>query len=1123
MFSNALHLFIDRTRVVKARLILTLLLLVLNPTTGSFQTTSSTPAIELKSGSLIEKEISDGQNHVYRFDLASGQYASLSVLQRRIDISIRILDAEGKLLAEPDASKAEDHEKLISIVAERSGSFTLTVRAESPGKQTGTYRVKVGSFKAPTENEQDLAQAFHLSSDGRKLTEGAKYDEALAKQQLALGLLVKAAGENDVRVADILNEIGLIYDGKSDLKNAREHYLKALALYERTLGPDNYYVAAVLNNLGPAYRAAGDFDKAAESYTRALAIDEKVFGPEDLSVAAVLNNLAFLFYAKGEYVRAEQPYLRALAIRRKWQGSDNMDVATLLNNLALLFRVRGDYANSIAYFDQALAIAEKKLGPDHPSIAIMLSNIASVSGEVGDFAKGQELFKRAIGINEKRLGPDHPNVAINLNNLALLYDESGESEKAEPLFLRALQIREKSFESGHAIVGATLGNLGLHYLNKNNYEKAEPLFVRALEISEAKLGNEHPTFAHMLNNLGLLHLRKGEYADAEPLLLRSLAIFQKANGPEHPFCARVLGNLADLYAAKSDWKNALDLQERYLAVRERNLDLNLFIGSERQKLAYMETLSRDLDSAVSLQTQLGQSSDQLKKMALALILSRKGRTLDAMAASISALRARSRPEDKDLMDRLADARTRFATLTLRGVGNDKPELYRQKLKELEEQREKLEDDLSRRSAEFRVQAQPLRLESVRMGLPEHGALIEFTVYRPVKPGSSASDPSLDQGRYAAYVMRRDGSTEWADLGDSRTIDASISALRVALRDPKNKEVDKLARILDERVMKPLRSYIGDAKHLLISPDGALNLIPFEAFIDEQNEYLIERFSITYLTSGRDLLRMGVGRESKSPPLLVADPVFGQPEIDTTDQAPEQRKARSASKRRQSVTSTRNLSDTYFAPLAGTAIEARSIKGIFPEARSVTGSDATESSLKAVAGPKLLHIATHGFFLKGDEPKSRMRSGPFSESRGNPLLRSGLALAGANRHGSGPDDGVLTALEASGLDLWGTKLVVLSACDTGVGEVRTGEGVYGLRRSFVLAGTESLVMSMWPISDSFTRELMTGYYKNLKHGLGRGESLRKIQLEMLKRPDRRHPFYWASFIQAGEWANLDGKR
>jgi CHAT domain-containing protein len=162
----------------------------------------------------------------------------------------------------------------------------------------------------------------------------------------------------------------------------------------------------------------------------------------------------------------------------------------------------------------------------------------------------------------------------------------------------------------------------------------------------------------------------------------------------------------------------------------------------------------------------------------------------------------------------------------------------------------------------------------------------------------------------------------------------------------------------------------------------------------------------------------------------------------------------------------------------------------------------------------LHLATHGFFLENSADKTKIE---------NPLLRSGLAFAGANARSGDKDDGILTAMEASGLNLWGTKLVVLSACDTGLGEIHNGEGVYGLRRSFVLAGAESVVMSMWPVSDYVTRELMTNYYKNLKNGMGRGEALRQVQLEMIKRPNRRHPFYWASFIQSGEWANLDGHR
>src|SRR5947209_7251611 len=207
-------------------------------------------------------------------------------------------------------------------------------------------------------------------------------------------------------------------------------------------------------------------------------------------------------------------------------------------------------------------------------------------------------------------------------------------------------------------------------------------------------------------------------------------------------------------------------------------------------------------------------------------------------------------------------------------------------------------------------------------------------------------------------------------------------------------------------------------------------------------------------------------------------------------------------------------------------------------RFLTRERATKAALKQVTGPNILHIATHGFFLEdlpGATSSANVRSsetrkanedtrvGKWAFWSANPLLRSGLALAGANQARSGDDDGVLTALEATGLDLWGTKLVVLSACDTGLGAVKTGEGVYGLRRALVLAGTESQMMSLWPVSDRSTSELMVSYYQALIRGQGRGEALRQVQLVMLQAKSRSHPYYWASFIQSGEWANLEGKR
>jgi CHAT domain-containing protein len=377
-----------------------------------------------------------------------------------------------------------------------------------------------------------------------------------------------------------------------------------------------------------------------------------------------------------------------------------------------------------------------------------------------------------------------------------------------------------------------------------------------------------------------------------------------------------------------------------------------------------------------------------------------------------------------------------------------------------------------------------------------------------------------------------------DLGEAGAIDRAVDLWRRALRDPKRTDIKRLARIVDERVMRPARSLLketpGETRRLLIAPDGALNLIPFAALVDELDRYLVEHFAISYLTSGRDLLRLQTSESSKNAPLVLANPLFGRAAVVAA-----QMDQNFASPRKQAGDQGQarvNPGQIFFQSLPGTKHEALAIKALLSDAVVLVREEATEAALKNARAPRILHIATHGFFyndpglpsaevrkVSGDHNTSayNQRFGEGAARIKDPLLRSGLALAGVNEHRGGDDDGLLTAMEAANLNLWGTRLVTLSACDTGVGEVKNGEGVYGLRRALALAGSETQVISLWPVSDRETRNFMAGYYGRLLKGEGRGEALRQIQLEMLKDAKLRHPYYWASFIQAGDWANLDG--
>lgn len=857
---------------------------------------------------------------------------------------------------------------------------------------------------------------------------------------------------------------------------------------------------------------------------RGLAIRERELGAEHADVGMAAFVVGNIVGDMGDLEKCEMFYDRALKIREKALGRDHPSIASILNNWGVIYKVRGDYIKAEELYKRVLEIREKTLEPNHLLIAVSLNNLASIANARGDQEKTIALYRRALTIRENALGAEHPDIALALNNLATALEDE-DFAAAEPLYLRSLAIREKVLGPDHPDVSQTLYNLARGYAAAGDYQKAEQACLRAMKIYEKSLGSEHQLYSYPLNLLALIYKDTGKYEEAETLFLRAIAIKEKTQSRVHPELGGTYSNLANLYALEGKTEKAVEAQSRANEILEYNTALNLAVGSEREKLEYLKTLENVGNQTLSLNFQAKINSQAMTDLAAISVLRRKGRVLDAMSDNFQALRRRFDKQDQILFDDLNKATTELVQFVLANDTKDSTDEYNRKLKTLEEKRETVENQISQRSTGFYQPSKSIKLNTIESVIPADAALIEFAVYHPILPGSSEfelkrnrKENAVEKSRYAVFVINSKGEVRAADLGATADINPKIDALRKALRDPASKDVKKLARAVDEQIMKPVRALLGDAKHLLISPDGDLNLIPFEALVSENNSYLIENYSLTYITSGRDLLRMQTARKNENKSLIMANPLFGSFSNDAK---------RDEKTSRRSVTTARNLSETYFAPLAGTISEARSIQTLFPDATLLDENRATEAALKNINAPRLLHIATHGFFLENTddlkaETKSQNRTA--NAETENPLLRSGIALAGANeREGGAKDDGILTALEASGLNLWGTKLVVLSACDTGIGDVKNGEGVYGLRRAFLLAGTESLVMSLWAVRDYATRELMTDYYKNLKNGLGRGEALRQVKLTMMKKKGREHPFYWAGFIQSGEWANLEGKR
>jgi CHAT domain-containing protein len=556
-----------------------------------------------------------------------------------------------------------------------------------------------------------------------------------------------------------------------------------------------------------------------------------------------------------------------------------------------------------------------------------------------------------------------------------------------------------------------------------------------------------------------------------------------------------------IYALLLNWiqghlQPALTGLQQGLTIEEANLERNLIGGSESNKRDYLTTFNASTDAILTLHLQYLPQDPTATQLALKTVLQRKGRLLDLFTNSRQTLRSQLDSDGQPLLDQLIQVNTKISNLYHNRPETLSQEQYQQKIKELDEQSQQLEDQLSRRSAAFRANNASVDISRLQSLLPANGVLVEFSRYQVFDP-KAARDKRYGEHHYAAYLLLPDGKITGIDLGADTTIDPLIDDFSEAMRNPsvRVEQVKEAARALDAVLMAPIRSHLGNQKHLLISPDGPLNLIPFEALVDENNQYLVENHTLTYLTSGRDLLRLQAQSQAQQPPLLLSNPFFGD-----------------RSKRVSDNISPNNLRQNVLEPLDGTSAEAEAIASQLPQAQLWQGNQATETVVKQANRPRILHIATHGFFSATNTQDAVPTE--------NPLLGSGLFLAGfRNTPQEGADDGILTALEVSNLNLLGTQVVALSACDTGQGDLSVGEGVYGLRRSLVLAGSESQIISLWRVQDNSTKDLMVSYYEKLLQGKGRSEALREVQLAMLKDGQTAHPYYWAPFIQSGDWRPL----
>jgi CHAT domain-containing protein len=786
----------------------------------------------------------------------------------------------------------------------------------------------------------------------------------------------------------------------------------------------------------------------------------------------------------------------------------------------------------------------------------------------GKYAKAEPMHLEARDIRKRVLGVEHPLYATSLNNLALLYKSQGESEKAEPLFLEARDITKRVLGVEHSSYATSLNNLASVYDDLGQYEKAEPLYLEARDIWKRVLGVEHPSYAASLNNLAVLYKSQGEYAKAEPLYLEARDIFKRVLGVEHPSYAESLGNLAGLYESQGEYAKAELLFRESLKLSRGLIERNAVGQSQSTQLKYAAMLRSRLDDLLSH----GLTSSTAGTGLFDEILSWKGMTLVRQRKyRLAGEDARTRP----ILESLTAASRRLTAVLRKTPTPNTQKAWRQQVADLSEKRDRLEAELAAASPEIQQASERLTTEDLLETLPEDTVLVDFLSFNFWQRVPKEDYHVLESEQHVlASILRKGRPVEFVNLGPEADINKAVKQWRTVFlsRNPNDAVgVEPAGRKLRQQIWKPLLPHLQDARTVILCPDGALGRVAFVALPGrEKGSYLIEDHRLACVPVPQLLPALFRKASAEQRPagdvLLIGDVDYS---ADTKEQAaPKKRKRRRGSEEL--------FRDVAFGPLDETAGEIAAIRDLFfelfdaePDAvRTLRKQQATESAFRQYAGKyETLHIATHGFFADASkksaeqsaaaETRAGSRSGLFGQNDNamthvtgfHPGMLSGLALAGANHapEADGDDDGILTADEISFLRLEGVDLVVLSACETGLGEVAGGEGLLGVQRAFQVSGARSVLASLWSVDDVATRRLMDRFYRNLwNKKMTRLDALREAQLWMLKNPGsiegsivrgslvrlkkppkdtspkpenataRTNPRFWAAFTLSGDW-------
>lgn len=994
------------------------------------------------------------------------------------------------------------------------------------------------------EELEDLERSKVLMEKGKAEFESQKIHNAIKTFETCLEMRSRTLGDNHALTRECSAWLPYLTNLIGDYEQAREWSIRERKLNEKHLG-DHPSTARSIHSCALTTETLGEFEAAKALYEDSLRMRRKIYGAKHRSTAIAHNALGLIHMWTGDYARAQTQLQHSLDAVRALNIAE-IDVAANLQNLALLSAMVGDHLTAKPLYVEALSLAS-----EHPTTkSQILDNMGLMFLGLEDIAESRSCFKRSM----EAIVPETPlkleSILVDGDDISIqMVDSQFESdlESCQPIHFPAIRK-----------IARTLNNFAQLCAAEGAHQKAQRLYRQSLKIAEMLSGKSHPEAAACIDNLGCLQHVQGNIEEAEESYRTALAIRTQTLGSSHAETAVSYSHLGMLRLAQGDRADAKEYIGKSLSIRRRLLDETATVQNERQQLLMNQALRSSLDDWLSVVTDESAYGEVLRWKGAVFLRQTILRTL------------RRRPELKPVVEELHKVSCQFAKLSLQmpqELGT-----HEKATEELRNKRQQLEKRLVSQCGLYRERQEQAALtpEGLQLQLEQQGdvVLVDFLEYERRIPTSAGSANPNGMRSFVAFVIRPTGPIRRIELGEASAIDRLVDDYRSLLQNPlgTNAHISSTAKTLREQLWDPIHEAIGQTSTVLVSPDGSLGKLPFVALPGvEVESYLIEDYALAILPVPQALAALL--NYDEMPEVDGNVLVVGGVDYDNSGAEIRKKKRDPFARRKRSVPVSpaeaqpsdqprvvTRASLAPWQPLSATSLELSSIRDTYETVRSAAGastsglstlrdSSATEAAFREQA-PKhrFLHIATHGFFAPESLVSALAKRKGDSRSGSNdaahrfigfePGLLSGIVLAGANNPKPDGDDGVLTALEVSEMDLAGVELAVLSACETGLGRVAGGEGLLGLQRSFQVAGARSVVASLWKVEDAATSTLMGYFYENRwSEGMDTLEALRQAQLSMLNKDGRGRriaqqdrvvaekrtpPVQWAAFVLSGDW-------